>query len=116
MAKDKPAGEASGAVVAAPAVENGVRIKAPVGVDTISVGGVSFAADAERFFVVPEALARAAVAHLKSFEDAARREWDRVEAAAARKLAEEDLPGRIKALEQRLAELEATLGIGVNRG
>lgn len=115
MAKDKPAGETAGAATTAPAVGNGVRIKAPAGMESISVGGLQFLTDGG-WFTLPAALAKAAEAHVNSFEDAARREEKRLMADLEQLAAEADIPGRIKALEQRLAALEEMLGHGVSRG
>ncbi len=90
---------------------NGVRVKAPAGMESISVGGLNFARDGDGF-VLPEPLVAAAKAHIKSFVDAAGREEKRMVAELKRLAAEADIPGRVKALEQRLADLEGTLGRG----
>ncbi|MGH7104700.1 MAG: hypothetical protein ACREFJ_20160 [Acetobacteraceae bacterium] len=100
---------------AAPAVPDGVHVNAPAGMESISVGGLSFARDGDGF-VLPAPLVAAAKAHIKSFEDAIERAAEAAKADAARLIAEADIPGRIKALEQRLADLEGMLGRGANRG
>lgn len=110
-AKDKPAGEAAGAASAAPAAGNGVHVKAPAGMESISVGGLSFPREGDGF-LLPAPLVAAAKAHIKSFVDAAEREEKKMMAELERLAAEADIPGRIKALEQRLAALEGMLGRG----
>ncbi|MGH7191756.1 MAG: hypothetical protein ACREF0_21500 [Acetobacteraceae bacterium] len=94
---------------------NGVAVKAPAGMESISVGGLNFAREGDGF-VLPAPLVAAAKAHIQSFIDAAGREEKRMMAELKRLAAEADIPGRIKALEQRLADLEGGLGRGPNRG
>ncbi|MGH7068577.1 MAG: hypothetical protein ACREFO_01000 [Acetobacteraceae bacterium] len=95
--------------------ENGVHVKAPAGMETISVGGLSFARDRDGF-VLPAPLVEAAKAHIRSFVDAAERLEKQTLAELKQLEREADIPGRIKSLEERLERLEGTFGAGVNRG
>lgn len=114
MADEKKA-SAKAAVTVAPAVPDGVAVKAPAGMDAISVGGLNFAREGDGF-VLPAHLVRAAEGHIWSFYEAAERAEKAAAVEALRLIQEADLPGRIKALEQRLAALERMLGHGANRG